>query len=94
MPSSKQMEQYGVKKNDGIAMGMEKLRHRLTRTHSYKNKDILNKNETPREALARDIKDAKNIYKKENMYDTSVRDALKEVIKQNKEKHQNLFKKP
>lgn len=94
MPSGKQMEQYGVKKGDGIVMGMDKLRHRLTRTHSHKNKDILNKNETPREALARDIKDVKNIYKNEKLYDSNVRNSLKEVIRQNKEKHPTLFKKP
>jgi len=39
MQSGKQMEQYGVKKGDGIVMGMDKLRYRLTRTHSYKNKE-------------------------------------------------------
>lgn len=93
MPSSKQMEKYGVKKDDGIAMGVEKDRHSLTRTYKGRNREHLNGNETPREALARDIKDARQIYQDNGHYNKNVRESLQEVVKKNKEKFPDLYKK-
>lgn len=46
-----------------------------------------------RESLARDIKDLKNIYKENGLYDKKTHNALKEVIKQNKEHYPELFNK-
>lgn len=94
MPSTKQIEKYGVEKNDGIAMGLEHDRHTLTRTYKSGNKPILKNNEAPRDALARDIKDQKKILQDNNLYDQKAREALQEVIKQNKDKFPNLYKKP
>jgi hypothetical protein len=94
IPSAKQMEAYGVKAKDGVSVGMEHGRHTLTRTHGHLNKDILIKGEKPREALARDIKNQRSIYRNDNLYDKSVRESLKETIKLNKELHPTLFKKP
>jgi hypothetical protein len=94
IPSSKQMEAYGVNAKDGISVGMERGRHTLTRTHGQANKDILMKGEKPREALARDIKNQRAIYRKDNLYDKNIRESLKETIRQNKEKHPLLYKKP
>lgn len=91
IPSAKFMEQYGIKKSDGISMGVEKSRHSLTRTYKGGNKPILKKNESPREALARDIKDMKQIYRDNTLLNSEIKDNLKEVIKQNKEKFPNLF---
>lgn len=94
MPSTKQIEKYGVKKNDGISMGLQHDRHSLTRTYKNGNKPILKNNEAPRDALARDIKDQKKILQDNNLYDQKARNALQEVIKQNKDKFPNLYKKP
>lgn len=86
-------EKYGVKKDDGIAMGVEKDRHSLTRTYKGRNREHLNGNEAPREALARDIKDARQIYQDNGHYNKNVRESLQEVVKQNKEKFPDLYKK-
>lgn len=94
MPSTKQMEKYGVKKNDAVSMGMQHDRHTLTRTYKGGNKPILRNNEAPREALARDIKDARQIYQDNGHYGKNVRESLQEVVKQNKEKFPHLYKKP
>lgn len=48
-----------MKKGDGIAIGTQQDRHILTRTYKNGNKEVLKQNETPREALARDIVDYK-----------------------------------
>lgn len=93
IPSAKQMEKYGVRKDEGIGMGMERDRHSLTRTFKGKNREILGSNEKPREALARDIRDSRRIYQDNNMYTKEVRESLQESIKQNKEKFPNLYKK-
>lgn len=94
MPSTKQMKKYGVKKNDAVSMGMQHDRHTLTRTYKGGNKPILRNNETPREALVRDIKDARQIYQDNGHYGKDVRGALQEVVKQNKGKFPDLYKKP
>jgi hypothetical protein len=93
MPSSKQMEKYGVKKDDGIAIGVEKDRHSLTRTYKGRNKEHLGNNEKPRESLGRDVKDARQIYQDNNQYNKNVRESLQETIKKNKEKFPDLYKK-
>lgn len=51
----------GIKKGDGIAIGTQHDRHGLIRTYKNGNKEVLKQNETPREALARDIVDYKKI---------------------------------
>ncbi len=93
IPSTKQIEKSGVKKGDGIAIGTQHDRHGLTRTYKNGNKEVLKQNETPREALARDIADYKKISQDNGLYGQKTRDALKEVIKQNKEKFPNLYNK-
>lgn len=93
IPSTKQIEKYGIKKDDGIAMGMQHDRHTLTRTYKNGNKQILRENEAPRDALAKDIKDNKQIYKDNGHYNNNIRDSLQNVIKQNKEKFPELYKK-
>ena len=93
IPSTKQMEKYNVKKNDAVSIGMQHDRHTLTRSYKSGNKPILKKNETARQALARDIKDAKTIYQDNGKYSPEVRKSLKEVIQKNKEKFPHLFKK-
>lgn len=94
MPSTKQIEQYGVKKNDGIAMGVEHDRHSVTGTYKSGNKPILKANESPREALGRDVRDMRQIYQKNGLYDANVRKSLQDVIEQNKTAYPNLYTKP
>ena len=93
IPSTKQIEKYGIKKDNGIAMGMQNDRHTLTRTYKNGNKPILKNNETARQALGRDIKDAKTIYQDNGKYTPEVRKSLKEIIKKNKEKFPKLYNK-
>jgi len=70
MPSADYMKNHGVAKNDGVCMNMEQPtpgvggRHRQTRSYGSGG----NPNETPRDALARDIRDARKIYQKGGAY--------------------------
>lgn len=93
IPSTKQIEKYGLKKKDGISIGVQRERHALTRTHGNGNKKILKNYETMRDALASDIKDMRKIYRENGLYNKETRNALKEVIKQNKESFSNQYKK-
>jgi hypothetical protein len=95
MPADSFMKKHGVKRKDGVAMDMEQPspgtggRHRRTRTYGRKA-DI---NETPREALARDIKDSRKIYKEDGVYTPEINKSHQEVIQKNKELYPELFKK-
>lgn len=89
------MEKHGVPKNDEISINMEHPhpgkggRHRKTSTYGTKADVEMNS----RDALAAGVKDARKIYQKDGLYDNKTRDALQNVIKQNKEKHPQIFKK-
>ena len=99
MPSAKYMKKYGVQKNNGITMNVEhpKLktdrigRHQQTRTFGGRNK--MKSELNPRDELAADIKDMKQIYKKDGLYNDKIRDGLLDVIKQNEKKFPEIFKK-
>ena len=93
MPSAKMLEKNGIHKNDGISIGVQHDRHSLTRTYKSGNKPILKNNETMRDALARDVKDLRKIYKDNNLYDKKVRNALQEAIKKNKESFPQKYEK-
>lgn len=100
MPSDKYMRSKGVKKKDGISMNMEQPskggRHRKTKTHGRNMTDAEKKayyEMSPRDALAKDIKDARKIYKEQGMYNKEIQKGLSEVIKQNKKTYPNLFNK-
>ncbi|MEK4406211.1 hypothetical protein MKZ26_17795 [Sporosarcina sp. FSL K6-6792] len=99
MPSAKYLKTKAeVQKNDGVSMNMEQPhpgkggRHRQTETYGITGKKledylILE----PRDALARDIIDAKNIYIKEGLYTPEIRSGLLEIINLNKTKYPNIF---
>ena len=99
MPSAKYMKTKAeVHKNDGVSMNMEHPhpgkggRHRQTETYGMtglKLEDYLNLE--PRDALARDIIDVRNIYIKEGLYTPEIRLGLIEVIKLNERKYPNIF---
>ncbi|MCE5286146.1 MAG: hypothetical protein LLG02_09915 [Pelosinus sp.] len=94
MPSAEYMKSKGVAKNDGVSMNMEQPspgvggRHRETRSYGS-GSDLT---ETPREALARDIRDARKIYQKDGL-NKEIQQSLKDVIAKNKELYPDLFKK-
>ncbi|WP_253293349.1 ribonuclease YeeF family protein [Bacillus safensis] len=99
MPSAKYMKTNAeVHKNDGVSMNMEHPhpgkggRHRQTETYGMTGKKLEEYlNLEPRDALARDIIDARNIYLKEGLYTSKVRSGLLEVIKLNKVKYPSTF---
>jgi hypothetical protein len=89
------MERYGVSKGDGIAMNMEMPspgvggRHRQTFTYGNSaDVDML-----PRDALAAGIRDARNIYQQDGLYDAYIRQRLQEMIRQNKTTYPEIFQK-
>ncbi|WP_327439129.1 RHS repeat-associated core domain-containing protein [Pseudomonas donghuensis] len=97
MPSAEYMKQkFGISRNKSIAMQMEHIypenkgRHPMTR--SYSRRPFLN--EKPRDALARDIWDARKIYKQQGLYTKEIQAGLRETIRQNKSTFPNIFKKP
>ncbi|SES45126.1 T7SS effector LXG polymorphic toxin [Psychrobacillus sp. OK032] len=99
MPSAKFLQTNAeVHKNDGVSMNMEHPhpgkggRHRQTETYGMTGKrleDYLNLQ--PRNALARDIMDARGIYIKEGLYTPEIRSGLMEVIRLNKSKYPDMF---
>jgi RHS repeat-associated protein len=96
MPSAEYMKgNYNVPKNNGVSMNMEQPvpgsggRHRMTR--SYGNGSDLT--EAPRDALARDIMDARKVYQNDGLYTPSIRRSLQEVIEMNKRLFPEIFRK-
>lgn len=65
--------------------------HLQTRTLGGRNK--MKSELNPRDELAADIKDMKQIYKKDGLYNDKIRDGLLDVIKQNEKKFPEIFKK-
>jgi hypothetical protein len=91
MPSVKYLKGKNVPSGDGVAMEMQPQRHTQTRTYGAKNKQLLD--ESPRDALARDVKDAKKVYNDNGLYDEKVRKSLQEVVRSNKTLFPEVYKK-
>jgi hypothetical protein len=95
IPQSEYMKKNGVAHQDGISMLMEHPypgaggRHRSTLTYGKQADMTLN----PREQLARDIFDARNIYQKDNLYTSEIRKSLMEVVEKNKKSFPSLYNK-
>ena len=94
IPSANHMKKnHNVNKNDGIAIMMEQPRkggrHRETFTYGNKADEKM----SSRGALARGIMDARRIYQKYGLYDQRTLDALREVVRQNKEAFPKIFEK-
>ena len=105
MPSDTYMKRHltdgeptfpGYNRNGGVSMNMEQPhpgtggRHR--RTSSYGTSPDLSVN--PRDALARDIRDARRIYQEDGLYSPQVRSSLREVIRQNRAVWPQQFGRP
>ena len=82
IPSEKFMKKFGVDAREAIAVNVEKTRHSLTRTYKGRNNGILKDNEAPRDALARDIRNMRDIYRYEK----------KDLLKRNKNESDVDFK--
>jgi len=101
MPSDKYVRQVlGGSRSDVISMMMEQPspgvggRHRCTRSLGLGGRNPEYMKETPRQALERDIRDARAIYQQDRLYTPDVRKALKKVIRKNKEQWPEVFDKP
>jgi RHS repeat-associated protein len=99
MPSDSYMRGRGVpgySRNEGISMNMEQPeqapggRHRATA--SYGSSPDLSV--SPRDALARDVWDARSIYIRDGQYTPEIRRSLRQVIAENKQKWPGTFDKP
>jgi hypothetical protein len=94
MPSAEYMKSKGVARNEGVCMNMEQPspgaggRHRATRSYGS-GSDL---SETPRQALARDIRDARKVYQNDGL-SSEAKQPLQDVIKKNKELYPDIFKK-
>lgn len=91
MPSARYLKEKNLSPEKGIAIEMQPQRHTQTRTYGGKNKQLLT--ESPRDALARDVKDVKKVYRENGLYDEKVRKSLKDVIHQNKTLFHEVYKK-
>lgn len=101
MPSAEYMSKKGVSKYEGLCMNMEMPvpgsggRHRLTFTYGG---NMTNAEKTfyyslsPRDALAYDIKNLREIYKNDGLYD-EIRPQLIQFIKTSKATYPDLFDK-
>jgi hypothetical protein len=94
IPNSNYMQSKGVSHNNGVSMMVEQPtpgsggRHREIHKTMQKQDTSLE----PRQALSNSIKRAKEVYKKDGLYE-EIRPNLLEVIKKNKETFPNLFDK-
>ena len=95
IPSAAYIKQFGIKSSKGISIMLEHPhpgsggRHRKTDTYGKRP----NLSVKPRNELAKDILDLRNIYKEDNVYTPEIRENLQEVIKQNKEKFPEIYQK-
>lgn len=64
-------------------------RHRETFTYSTQADAKM----ATRDALAAGVRDARNLYQKDGLYGTKIREGLQELIKKNKKAHPDAFKK-
>lgn len=101
MPSAEYMSTKGVAKNDGLCMNMEMPspgiggRHRLTDTYGRNMTDAEKAyyySLSPRDALAYDIKNVREIYQSQGLY-SEIRPQLQQYIKEYKALMPELFEK-
>lgn len=92
MPSKAVLKRNGVDPKDGIAAEMKTVRHEKTRSFGGNNTEAL-KSEAPRDSLARDVKDFKNIYKHDPVQYEKAKESAKKIIDYNKNNFPNLYKK-
>lgn len=101
MPSAGYMKQKGVANSDGLAMNMEMPspgtggRHRLTDTYGGNmtpEQRAYYYSLSPRDALAYDIKNVREIYQSQGLY-SQIRPQLQQYIKEYKNLMPELFEK-
>ena len=101
MPSAEYMLSKGVSRNDGLAMNIKMPspgsggRHRMTDTYGRNMTDAEKTyyySLSPRDALAYDVKNLKQIYESQGLY-SEIRPKIQEYIKKYKEYMPELFEK-
>ena len=95
MPGATYMERvHGISKGDAHAFNMEQPptggRHRRTESYGRRAFD----DESARDALARDIMDARRIYKQDGLYTPEVRGSLQKYIDDYVSAYPQIFEKP
>ena len=102
MPSNKYMTENGppgYTRDDGISMNMEQPspgtggRHRSTASYGTDPNQAAYLDMSPRDAMARDIADARQIYKDQGLYTPEIRQSLQQVIQTNKTAWPGFFDK-
>lgn len=92
IPSKAVLKRNGIDPKDGASVEMKAARHEKTRTFGGNNTEIL-KSESPRNALARDVKDFKKIYKHDPKQYEKAKNSAKKIINYNKKNFPNIYKK-
>ncbi len=95
MPNDQYMKTHGIKRNDGISMMVEDPYPGSAGRHREIHKMLQKQdpNLLPRDALVESVLRAREVYKQDGVYNSVIKDSLLDVIKQNKHKFPELFKK-
>src|SRR5690606_24111757 len=94
MPNDQYMKTKGVKRPEGVSILVEQPTPGVGGRHRKIHKKLQKQdpNLPPREALAQSVKRAKKIYKEDGLT-KEIRPSLQKVIKENKSKFPEIFKK-
>lgn len=93
-PSKEYLKKYGIKADDGIAVNMHRNRHQATTTYGSGVKRIPEYYEqTPRDALTRDIRELRTINRKAGIDRRETNDAIRSIIKMWDDHPSGLMKK-
>jgi hypothetical protein len=95
IPNADYMQAKGVSRTDGISMNVEHPNPGVGGRHREIHKELqkIDPELAPRDALAKSIMRAREIYREDGVYTQELKESLLDVIKQNKETFPNLFKK-
>jgi hypothetical protein len=95
MPNDQYMRTKGISKNEGVSVMIEQPTPGVGGRHREIHKMLQKQdpNLLPRDALVESILRAREVYKQDGVYNFVIQDSLLDVIKQNKQKFPELFKK-
>ena len=93
MPNDNYMRAHGVKRNEGIAMFVEHLTPGVGGRHREIHKELMRQDPSmsPRDALAQAVLRVREVYKKDGVYTSEIRQKIQDMIMKNKEKFPHLF---
>jgi hypothetical protein len=100
LPPASFLRRHGIKREDGVSINTQQIRgagsgrhrefHRKPEVRSLTRPEDQTKS---RDALSQCIRSMRKVYQRDGSYTPDIRRGLQEVIRQNKEKHSQLFKK-